>query len=827
MGARVVLFLAVAVVAAVAQEPNTDAYFVSRFFAKMKRAAPASGAAVCGWPGVACDGEGRVVEFSAAGMGLEGAVPEDTVGKLARLRSLDLSGNRLAALPNDLWEVGASLLELNLSRNAIRGDLPNNIVNFAALQVLDVSHNAFSGALPPALGSIAALRVLDASHNLFQGQLLGTVISGWTNLSSMDLSGNALDGDLPDLSPLLSLSYLNLSGNRLRGSVIGAFHEQMKVIDLSNNSFSGLNFSSGYAGSSLAYLDLSGNELTGEFSVGNRFQNLKHLNLAFNQLSVANLLVSMGEISGLEFVNLSSTGLHGQIPRELSSQLSRLKVLDLSRNNISGVVPDLSSIRLQVLDLSVNNLTGEIPVALVKKLVSMERFNFSYNNLTVCASELSPEAFAAAFARSRNDCPIAVNPDRIQRSGGKRKGMKLALAIVLSLFFSVLGLLCVAVACRRRRKRGDVLPAVKQVSFKEEPGISGPFAFQTDSTTWVADVKVATSVPVVIFEKPLLSFTFADLLAATSNFDRGTLLAEGRFGPVYRGFLPGGIQVAVKVLVHGSAMADQDAARELERLGRIKHPNLVPLTGYCLAGEQRIAIYEYMENGNLHNLLHDLPLGVQTTEDWSTDTWEDNNGGVATENITPEGTATWMFRHKIALGAARALAFLHHGCIPQIVHRDVKASSIYFDCGMEPRLSDFGLSMIAGTSTDNNLLHHSPGYAPPEFSDSENAMATAKSDVYSFGVVLFELITGKKPLGDDYPGQKEASLVNWARAMVKANLGPGIIDPKIRDTGLERQMEEALRIAYLCTAELPSKRPAMQQIVGLLKDIEPKVAEQD
>jgi len=82
-------------------------------------------------------------------------------------------------------------------------------------------------------------------------------------------------------------------------------------------------------------------------------------------------------------------------------------------------------------------------------------------------------------------------------------------------------------------------------------------------------------------------------------------------------------------------------------------------------------------------------------------------------------------------------------------------------------------------------------------------------------------------VGDDYPDQKEVNLVNWARAMVKANLGSSIIDPKIRDTGLERQMEEALRIAYLCTAELPSKRPAMQQIVGLLKDIEPKVAQQD
>uniref|UniRef100_A0ACD6AJT0 Uncharacterized protein n=1 Tax=Avena sativa TaxID=4498 RepID=A0ACD6AJT0_AVESA len=817
------LFLAVVVAVAAAQEPNTDAYFVSRFFDKMGLAKPsARGGAVCSWTGVSCDGEGRVVAFASARMGLSGPVPEDTVGKLSRLQSLDLSGNRLTALSNDFWELGASLRGLNLSRNAIGGALPNNVGNFARLQVLDVSHNGFSGALPQALGSITDLEVLNGSHNQFQGKLPVAVVLGCGSLVSMDLSGNALDGDLPELSPLRSLAYLNLSSNQLRGSLAGAFQEQLMVIDLSNNRFSRLNFSSGYAGSSLMYLDLSSNELLGEFDLAGRFRNLRHMNLAFNQLSVNNFLPSMGEISALEYVNLSSTRLHEQIPGALSSELVGLKVLDLSRNNISGVVPDMSNLQLLVLDLSLNNLTGEIPVSLVKKLPSMERFNFSYNNLTVCASELSPEAFAATFAKSRNDCPIAVNPDNIKKNGPCRKGVKLALAIVLSLFLSVLGLLCLALVCRRRRKRSDPFPTDKQVSFKEEPGISGPFTFQTDSTTWVADVKVATSVPVVIFEKPLLSFTFANLLEATSNFDRGTLLAEGRFGPVYRGFLPGGIQVAVKVLVHGSVMSDQDATRELERLGRIKHPNLVPLTGYCLAGDQRIAIYEYMENGNLHNLMHDLPLGVQATEDWSTDTWEDNNSGEATENITAEGTATWRFRHKIALGAARALAFLHHGCIPQIVHRDVKASSIYFDYAMEPRLSDFGLSMIAGTSTEGDLLQHSPGYAPPEFSDIENATATAKSDVYSFGIVLFELITGKEPLGDEYPEQKEASLMNWARAMVKANQGSSIIDLKIRDTGLERQMEEALRIAYLCTAELPSKRPAMQQIVGLLKDIEPK-----
>ncbi|KAI5435500.1 hypothetical protein KIW84_022067 [Lathyrus oleraceus] len=124
----------------------------------------------------------------------------------------------------------------------------------------------------------------------------------------------------------------------------------------------------------------------------------------------------------------------------------------------------------------------------------------------------------------------------------------------------------------------------------------------------------------------MLNIAFADLLSAISNFDRGTLSAEGKFGPVYRGFLPGNIHVAVK------------------------------------AGDQRIAIYDYMENGNLQNLLYDLPLGVQSTDDWNTDTREEAADSNGIQNVGSEGLlTTWRFRHKIALGTARALAFLHHG----------------------------------------------------------------------------------------------------------------------------------------------------------------------
>ncbi|WOK98273.1 putative LRR receptor-like serine/threonine-protein kinase [Canna indica] len=832
------------------QQPNTDAFFVSDLFQKMG-VAPSSingnSSEVCSWQGVSCEGQTeKVVSLVASGLGLSGRIPDTTIGKLSKLRVLDLSDNNITALPSDFGELCASLSSLNLSSNNIAGALPSNIGNFERMETLDLSRNRFSGEIPREVGSLSTLMVLNLSRNLLEmvipetilgcaslvsldvsnNRLNGSVPDGFgatfKNLSILDLSENGISGKMPDLSGLHSVTYLNLSGNLFRDLVLGGFRAPLQVVDLSRNQFHGLvsqvNRSSTSNWSSLVYLDMSMNELTGEFFPGlGDLKSLKHLNLAFNKFS-SQELIQIEIPSSLQYLNLSKTNLTGQIPTGISHLIS-LEVLDLSQNHIIGTIPELQTGNLKVIDLSLNNLTGEIPESLQQNLSSMEKFNFSFNNLTYCAEKFSTTVLNSSFIGSQSDCPIAVNPDGIESNGKKPMNLKLGFAIAFSVFFLLAGLFCLTLTCRKRTKSW----AVKQPSYKEELSASGPFYFQTDSTTWVADVKLATTVPVVIFEKPLLNFTFADLLNATSHFDRGTLLAEGRFGPVYRGFLPGGIHVAVKVLVHGSTVTDQEAAQELERLGQIKHPNLVPLTGYCLAGDQRIAIYDYMENGNLQNLLHDLPLGVQSTEDWTSDTWEQDTAGI--QSITTEGMTTWRFRHKIALGAARALAFLHHGCFPLIVHRDVKASSIYLDSSLEPRLADFGLSSLVGASMEGGISQGSSGYTPPEFSEPENAAATTKSDVYGFGVVLFELLTGKKPVGDEYGENKETTLVSWARALVRRNELARLMDPKIRETGPEKQMEEALRVAYLCTADLPSKRPSMQQIVGLLKDIEPAIIE--
>ncbi|KAI3827548.1 hypothetical protein L1987_01625 [Smallanthus sonchifolius] len=832
--------------------PNTDEYFISKFFQQMGSNSSSFSqiynlsAPLCSWQVVFCDAnQENVIGLIAPSLGLSGSIPDNTIGKLTKLQSLDLSNNQITDLPSDFWSL-SSLKTLNLSNNRIFMSLPTNIGNFGSLEKLDLSFNRFFGRLPDSISSLTSLQVFNLNRNRFNSSVpLGIIgchlltsvdfslnrfngvlpdgFGSFSKLKSLNLAGNELKGKGSDFLKLGSLTYLNISKNLFRGSVVEIFHELLEVVDVSSNQFEGhisqVNFSS-----HLVYLDLSENEISGGFFTSlSRTRNLKHLNLAKNRF-LEQRLINISSLHSLEYLNLSNTNLIGGITDKISS-LTHLKTLDLSSNHLTGEIPLLSLKTLQKLDLSFNNLVGEIPISLLKKLPWMERFNFSYNNLTLCDSEFTPETFKSAFIGSSYSCPIAANPNLLKRRAHSHRGLELAFALVISIIFVLMVLLCYVFGCRKKTQ----MWAVKQDSYKEEQVISGPFSFQTDSTTWVADVKVATLVPVVIFEKPLLNFTFSDLLSATSNFDRGTLLAEGRFGPVYRGFLPGGIHVAVKVLVHGSTMTDQEAARELEHLGRIKHPNLVPLMGYCLAGEQRIAIYDYMENGNLHSLLHDLPLGVQTTEDWSSDTWEvneSNNNGI--QNVGSEGLlTTWRFRHKVALGTARALAFLHHGCSPPIIHRDVKASSVYLDYNLEPRLSDFGLSKIFGNDLEDEMARGSRGYVPPEFlnqdGSSSSRVITPKSDVFGFGVILLELITGKKPVEDEYPDDnfsKDANLVSWVRGLVRKNCGSQIIDPKIRGTGAEGQMVEALKIGYLCTADLPAKRPSMQQVVGLLKDLE-------
>lgn len=285
------------------------------------------------------------------------------------------------------------------------------------------------------------------------------------------------------------------------------------------------------------------------------------------------------------------------------------------------------------------------------------------------------------------------------------------------------------------------------------------------------------------------TFTYEELAAATGGFSQVNLLGEGGYGYVYKGVLPNGKEIAVKSLKSGSGQGDRELQAEVEIISRVHHRHLVSLVGYCIAESQRILIYEFVPNNTLEYHLHGKDRPVMD----------------------------WPIRHRIALGAARGLAYLHEDCHPKIIHRDIKAANILLDFNFEAKVSDFGLAKL---STDNHT-HVSTrvmgtfGYLAPEYAAS--GKLTDKSDVFSFGVMLLELITGKRPIDADM----DDSLVDWATPIITTALGEGdygkLVDPRLQDSYVPQEMARMVACAGACIRRSSKRRPRMSQIVHALE----------
>ncbi|KAB1227995.1 Receptor-like protein kinase HSL1 [Morella rubra] len=757
-------------------------------------------------------------ELWLSGCYLVGQIPA-SLGRLTRLTNLDLSWNRLTgSIPSSITEL-KSIVQIELYANSLSGALPLGMSNLTTLLRLDASMNELTGTIPDDLCGLP-LQSLNLYDNRFEGSLPENITLS-PNLYELKLFNNKLSGPLPNQLGMNSpLKSIDLSYNGFSGEI--PYHlcgkGTLKDLILIYNSFSGKIPESLGKCQSLSRVRLKHNELSG--TVPERFWGLPHvylLELEDNSLSgsiapsisgahnLSMLLVSrnqfsgsipeeIGSLGGLVLFSGSGNRITGQIPWGLL-KLSELGMLDLSDNELSGeIAVGISAWRklnelnlannglygeipseigslpvLNYLDLSGNQFSGEIPLELQN--LKLNLLNLSNNRLSGNLPPLyANENYRSSFVGNPGLCgDLADLCPRV--GGGKNRGD----SWILHLIFGVAGVIFIV---------GVVWFCWKYRTFKKnERGVA--------MSKWRSFHKIGFS-----------ELEIVDCL------NEDNVIGSGASGKVYKVVLSNGEAVAVKKLWGGTRKEDgsvdsekDEFEAEVQTLGKIRHKNIVRLWCCYDTGDCKLLVYEYMPNGSLGDLLHGSKGGLL---DWPT-------------------------RYKIALDAAEGLSYLHHDCVPPIVHRDVKSNNILLDGEFRARVADFGVAKVVQAvskgSAAMSVVAGSCGYIAPEY--AYTLRVNEKSDIYSFGVVILELVTGRLPLDPEF-GEKD--LVQWACNTLEQKGIDHIVDSKL-DSKYKEEISRVLDVALLCTSSLPISRPSMRKVVKLLleagAEIKTKTAKKD
>ncbi|KAF2301070.1 hypothetical protein GH714_019870 [Hevea brasiliensis] len=424
----------------------------------------------------------------------------------------------------------------------------------------------------------------------------------------------------------------------------------------------------------------------------------------------------------------------------------------------NGTAPIITS-----LDLSNNSLTGPVPDFL-SQMLSLKVLNLTGNRLTgTIPVDLLIRSQSGLLLLSVSGNPELCASVSCNDNNNKKKHVVPVAVSVAALFVIIVAALAIWRWSLKRRKKQEVEAGEIMVA-------------QTRRTSEALESR-----------KLKRQFTYFEVLEITNNF--GSVLGRGGFGTVYHGYLDD-IEVAVKTLSPSSVQGYKEFQAEVKLLLRVHHKNLTSLVGYCEEANNMVLIYEYMANGNLkHHLSGDQP-----------------------------DILSWEGRLRVALEAAQGLEYLHNGCKPPIVHRDVKTTNILLDAKFQAKLSDFGLSRIFPNEDDSHVtttIAGTPGYLDPEYNIT--TWLTEKRHVYSFGVVLLEIITSRPVIAKNDDADK-IHLSNWVSSMLDMGDIKAIADPRLHGDFDVNSLWKVTELAMACVSETSSERPNMTQVVMELKE---------
>ncbi|KAJ4837875.1 Receptor-like protein kinase 7 [Turnera subulata] len=757
-----------------------------------------------------------------ANCSIQGTIPE-SIGDLTELVNLELSDNNLSGeIP---WQISKleKLWQLELYNNSLTGRLPVGLRNLTNLENFDASmnylegdlselrfltnlvsiqlyENELSGEVPAEFGEFKKLVNLSLYTNKLTGTLPST-LGSWANFDFIDVSENNLTGPIPpdmckkgtmrgllmlqnNLTGEIPATYANcvtlerfrVSKNSLSGTVPGGIWglPNVNIIDIQMNQFEGPMTADIGKAKALGQLFIGNNRLSGEVPEElSQATSLVSIQLNDNQFA-GNIPEKIGDLKQLSSLHLEKNMFSGQIPDSLGSCTS-LSDLNMADNSLSGAIPsslgDLPT--LNSLNISGNRLSGQIPDSLSSLKLSL--LDLSDNRLTGrIPQSLSIEAYNGSFAGNPGLCSETIGSFR---RCSPKSGVSSSVRTIILCFAvgSLVLLLAIAGYMHLKKKEKD-----HERSLKEE--------------SW--DVK----------SFHVLTFSEDDIL---DSIKQENLIGKGGSGNVYKVALANGKELAVKHIWNtdsssrkrsistapilgkrGQKSKEFDA--EVQTLSSIRHVNVVKLYCSITSEDSSLLVYEYLPNGSLWDRLH-------TSQKMELD---------------------WQTRYEIALGAAKGLEYLHHGCDRPVIHRDVKSSNILLDEFFKPRIADFGLAKIVqanGGKDSTHVIAGTHGYIAPEYGYTYKV--NEKSDVYSFGVVLMELISGKRPIEPEYGDNRD--IVDWVSSKLKNKESVlSIVDSRIPESFKEDAIK-VLRIAILCTARVAAMRPTMRSVVQMLEDAEP------
>ncbi|XP_061980343.1 leucine-rich repeat receptor protein kinase HPCA1-like isoform X2 [Populus nigra] len=752
--------------------------------------------------------------------GFTGSIPS-SIGNLTSLYWLDLADNRLTGtIPvSTATTPGLDLLvhtkHFHLGLNQLSGTIPPKLFS-SEMKLIHVlfESNKLTGSIPSTLGLVKTLEVVRLDNNSFRGSVPSN-INGLTIVSTMFLSNNDLTGPLPNLTGMNVLTYLDMSNNSFEGTEFPPWLstlQSLTTLVMETTQLQGQIPADFFSLSHLQTVDARNNKLNGSLDIGTGHGNqLALIDLRKNQISaytnrlggegvsvrLADNPICQGTAVKKSYCTVSQPNSSYATPPNNCVPASCFAKQHSSPNckcafPYTGLLvfrapsfSDLGNITyFSVLEKSLMNSfkSHQFPVDSVH--LSQPRKDLSqYLDLNLQVFPFGQDRFnrtailSIGFMLSNQTFkpPAQFGPfffigDTYLHFTGEVRGSKKSSStgaiIGAAAGGSVLLLLLLGAGLYAFGQKMKAEKAIQQ---------NNPFAH------WESNNGVG-GVPQL---QGARCFSFEEIKKYTNNFSETNDIGSGEYGKVYRGVLPTGELITIKRALREWMQPGLEFKTEIELLSRVHHRNVVSLVGFCLERGEQMLIYKFVSNGSLMESLS-------------------GKTGIRLD---------WVRRLKVALGAARGLAYLHELANPPIIHRDIKSTNILLDESLNAKVADFGLSKLMGDSEKGRVT--TQGYLDPEYYMTQQL--TEKSDVYSFGVVMLELLTGRRPIERGKYVVREVKMA-LDRTKDLYNLHE-LLDPSIGlDTTL-KGLDKFVDVALKCVQENGRDRPTMGEVVKEIENI--------